>query len=141
MDEESVKRLTRMTLTSDVITHCRLKYFASAASTSEDHISRLAIGLSVRKGEVESGWTPTKCIHEVPMLVFSPKTIKGSTILKEDIFIFAALIQQHQQPIGYESWRGILQAHWERGVQILTELAEGQTDWVRILGKIANDIS
>ena len=136
MDEEIVRRLTRTTLTSDVLTHCRLKHFASIANTSEDYISRLAIGLSVRHGPIDTEWNVGDCSHEAPPLVSKPKSIRCSTMIKNDLLIFAALISQHQQPEGYESWRTIFQNHWERGVEILTIIAEGNADWIRVLNLV-----
>lgn len=137
MNEEIEKRLERSSLTSDVITHNRLKHFAKAASTSEDHISRIGIGLSVRQGAVDANWKPEQIKHDPPMSVLNPKSIRGRTILKDDFLVFAALISQHQQPENYDGWRQVIQCHWERGVQQLTEIAGGESDWILILQRLS----
>ena len=58
MEIELMERLSSTTLQSKHLTHSRLKHLAATAQTSEDHVSRLGLGLSIAAGPVEAGWQP-----------------------------------------------------------------------------------
>ena len=137
MQQEIIDRLQGTTLSSSQLTHARLKHFAGIAQTSEDHISRIAMALSIKQGTIELDWGPTSIgEHDAPMSVITGKQIRGKTIFKNDLLVFIALANQHQKITEYDQWRSMMNAHWERGVQRLTELSNGQRDWIRILDSI-----
>jgi hypothetical protein len=77
--------------------------------------------------------------NDAPINVFSGKSIRGKTLFKSDLTIFCALILQHQVPENYDGWRQTLGSHWERGVQLLTQRASGESDWLRIISKLPLD--
>jgi hypothetical protein len=137
MQQEIIDRLQGTTLSSSQLTHARLKHFAGIAQTSEDHISRIGMALSIKEGGIDLDWEPTSIgEHDAPMSVITGKQIRGKTIFKNDLLVFIALANQHQQVTDYDQWRSMMNAHWERGVQRLTELSNGQRDWIRILDSI-----
>jgi hypothetical protein len=140
MKDEWLTKLERTTLTSQMLTHARLKHLANIAQTSEDHISRIGMGLSLRMGAVSDDWQPYELgSNDAPINVFSGKSIRGKTLFKSDLTIFCALILQHQVPENYDGWRQTLGSHWERGVQLLTQRASGESDWLRIISKLPLD--
>ena len=137
MDQEILDKMQNTTLASSHLTHARLKHFAQIAQTSEDHISRIGLALSMRDGPIALDWKPTVLeANDAPMSVTSGKQIRGKTIFKDDLLIFIALANRNQQVTEYDDWRAMMTLHWERGVQTLTELSAGQTDWLRILSSI-----
>lgn len=111
------------------------------AETSEDHISRIGMGLSLKEGAVRQDWRPSQLgVEEVPMTTISGKSIRGKTLFKDDLSLFCALILQHQVPEDYDMWRLILSKHWERGVQLLYQRAIGQKEWLIVITNLL-DIS
>ena len=95
------------------------------------------MALSIKEGAVELDWEPTSIgEHDAPMSVITGKQIRGKTIFKNDLLVLIALVNQHQQVTEYDQWRSMMNAHWERGVQRLTEISNGQRDWIRILDSI-----
>jgi hypothetical protein len=133
MEDEIIDKLQNTTLSSAALTHARLKHFAGIAQTSEDHISRIGLGLSLAKGEVESDYQPGALgVNDAPLSVVVGKHIRGKTIFKDDLHIFLALAGQHQDISDYAECRSLMRAHWERGIEIFTTHAAGQSDWIRI---------
>ena len=140
MKDEWVSKLESTTLTSQLLTHARLKHLAKIAQTSEDHVSRIGMGLSLRMGSVPDDWQPYELgSDDAPISVVSGKSIRGKTLFKSDLTLFCALTLQHQVPEDYDGWRQTLGGHWERGVQLLTQKASGETDWLRIISKLPLD--
>ena len=138
MDQQIIDKLQNTTLSSSKLTHARLKHFSKIAQTSEDHISRIGMALSIKKGPISFDWKPSDLgKNEVPMSVLTSKQIRGKTIFKEDLLIFIALANQHQLTEVHDNqWRSLMNLHWERGVQTLTEISSGQNDWLRILAAL-----
>ena len=129
-------RLDTTTLQSHNLTHSRLKLLASMAQSSEDHISRLGMAMSISTGVISPDWKPSPLDSENGMLMeCGPKHIRGKTLFKEDTPLWLALVMRHQTPDSYEDWRGVLKAHWERGVENLMAIATTEGDWVRTLRK------
>ena len=55
-----LSKLQNTTVVSTELTHSRIKKLAAKIGVSEDIISRLALGVSIREGSVSDDWTPTK---------------------------------------------------------------------------------
>ena len=137
MEQEIIDKLQNTTLSSSLLTHARLKHFAQIAQTSEDHISRIGMALSIKQGAIDLDWEPSSIgEHDAPMSVITGKQIRGKTIFKDDLLVFMALANKHQKITEYDQWRATMNSHWERGVQTLTEVSTGQRDWIRILGSL-----
>ena len=130
-------RLDTTTLQSHNLTHSRLKLLASMAQSSEDHISRLGMAISISIGEINPDWKPTQLDLENGVLMeCGPKHIRGKTLFKEEIPIWMALVLRNQNPDTYEQWRAVLKAHWERGVENLANHALSEGDWIRTIRAI-----
>jgi hypothetical protein len=133
---ETIEKLSSTTMQSHPLTHSRLKLLASMAQSSEDHISRLGMAISMASGEVDLQWVPKPTDDEkVDLERSSPKHIRGKTLFKDDTPLWMALVMRHQSPDSYEEWRGVLKSHWERGVEELMAIATAEGDWVRTLRK------
>ena len=133
---EAIEKLASTTLQSHPLTHSRLKLLASMAQSSEDHVSRLGMALSMASGKVDPQWVPRPNDYEKSNIEeSSPKHIRGKTLLKDEIPLWMALAMRHQSPDSYEDWRGVLKAHWERGVEELMAIATAEGDWIRTLRK------
>jgi len=133
---EAIDKLASTTLQSHPLTHSRLKLLASMAQTSEDHVSRLGMALSMASGKVDPRWVPRPNDYEKSNIEEgSPKHIRGKTLFKDETPLWMALAMRHQSPDSYEDWRGVLKAHWERGVEELMVIATAEGDWIRTLRK------
>tara|TARA_B110000014_G_scaffold247202_1_gene220544 strand:+ start:322 stop:738 length:417 start_codon:yes stop_codon:yes gene_type:complete len=133
---EAIDKLASTTLQSHPLTHSRLKLLASMAQTSEDHVSRLGMALSMASGKVDPRWVPRPNDYEKSNIEeSSPKHIRGKTLFKDETPLWMALAMRHQSPDSYEDWRGVLKAHWERGVEELMVIATAEGDWIRTLRK------
>lgn len=125
--------LLSTTLTSSVTTHNRLKALAKIFGTSEDLISRLAISYSLQLGALPEGWEPNHL--EGAMEVLTGKSIRGKTMFKDDISLFLVMLAHHEPNANIEDARDLFVGHWERGVEHLLDLHNGE-DWVQLLGQL-----
>jgi len=132
---EIINKLQSTTLQSHPLTHTRLKYIASTAQMTEDHISRIALGLSISKGAIDNSWKPEILELEKSMnnKIVNEKHLRGRTLFKEDISLWMGLILQNQIPDGYNEWRVISCLHWERGIEILMRKSLENGDWIRTI--------
>ena len=129
---DTMDRLLSTTLLSHPITHSRLKHLASMAQTSEDHVSRLGMGLSMAMGPAQSDWTPRGLELEVHAIAATKeKQLRGKTLFKGELPMWMALVMRHHEPQSYDEWRGVMRAHWERGVEALMQKDIEQGDWLR----------
>ena len=135
MDEALLERLERSTYVStSALTHSRLKHFAAMAHTSEDHISRVGLGLSIAHGPIADGFNgPAQQPHEPPVSVLNAKQIRGNTLLKQDGVLFLVMMAALDSPSSYDEWRALIVAHWERGVELLTAHAGARSDWLHVM--------
>ena len=129
-----MEKLLSTSLSSHSITHSRLKALATLAQSTEDHISRVGLALSIRMGVVEAGWKPTESANERGLTSsFNEKHLKGKTLFKGELPLWVAPVLRIQQPVDYSEWRKVFVAHWERGVEELSAIAEREGDWIRTL--------
>jgi len=125
-------KLMSTTLQSHKITHSRLKHLAGMAQTSEDHVSRLGMSLSLSMGPVESDWAPTILYeHSEELSSTKEKQMRGKTLFKGELGLWMALVLRSQQPANYDEWRAVLRSHWERGTEELMRRAIEKGDWLR----------
>ena len=131
-------------LTSDPLTHRRLKHFAGLAQTTEDIVSRIALGLSIGvEQRPTDGWAPTPLGAEIEApedaSITKGKVLKCKTLLKtkEDALLIRAMLQHREYTFpDQRTWRNRITEHWERGMQELTRVAAGEDDWVRIMAAV-----
>lgn len=135
-------------LTSDPLTHRRLKHFAGLAQTSEDIVSRIALGLSIGREHMPTdGWAPSPLSAEIEApedaSITKGKVLKCKTLLKteEDALLVRAVLQHRECMFpDQRTWRNKITEHWERGVQELTRIAAGEDDWVRIMAAVMDHV-
>ena len=129
-----IEKLSSTTFQSSILTHHRLKYLGEIAQSTEDHISRLALGLSISCGAINSKFTATSLVSE-PLYesTLSEKQLRAKTLFKDDLSLWLALILQIQKPDDYADWRTAFTSHWERGVELLTEKSFQHDDWLEVV--------
>ena len=130
---DGMNKLISTTLKSNPLTHFRLKNLSELAQTSEDHISRLGMGLSMASGRVDADWLPTPINSEIEIGRWIGKQLRGRTLFKDDLTLWMALALRHQTPSDYEEWRLILRSHWERGVEMLAKVSAEEDDWLLVV--------
>ena len=130
---DAINKLISTTLQSKPLTHFRLKNLSAIAQTSEDHISRLGMGLSMASGRVDADWLPTPRTSEEDIGNINAKLLRGQTLFKEDLALWMGLTLRHQIPSDYEEWRLILRSHWERGVEMLAKVSAEEDDWLLVV--------
>ena len=137
MNEELINKMMNTSLSSTSLTHNRLKYYSKIAETSEDNISRIGLGLSLAIGSIEFDWKPHSLgLIDAPITVESGKNIRGKTLFKDEILLFLALIKLNQEVDTYDDYRKIFRSHWERGMHLMTEKSNGESDWIDIINLI-----
>jgi len=129
-----MSKLHNSTLQSTKLTHHRLKILAEMAQSSEDHVSRLALSLSIADGPIESNFSPELLPHEKTLqLNNSEKQLRGKTLFKEDLIIFISALLQKETPDDYSQLRSLIIAHWERGIEMLTIIKTEKRDWIEVV--------
>ena len=118
---EIIEKLQSTTFQSTPLTNSRLKYLSSIAEITEDHVSRIGLGLSISKGNITTDWKPSELENENSIISNSSKEkhLRSKTLFKDELPIWLGLILQYQNPGDYNSWRTISKLHWERGVELL----------------------
>ena len=137
---EIIEKLQSTTFQSTPLTNSRLKYLSSIAEITEDHVSRIGLGLSISKGNITTDWKPSELENENSRISNSSKEkhLRSKTLFKDELPIWLGLILQYQNPGDYNSWRTISKLHWERGVEILMEKSLENGDWIRTINSCFN---
>ena len=132
---EIIEKLQSTTFQSTPLTNARLKYLSNIAGISEDHISRIGLGLSISEGNVRTDWKPSELENENLVISNSSKEkhLRSKTLFKDDLAVWLGLILQHHDPGNYNSWRAISRLHWERGVELLMKKYLKNGDWIRTI--------
>ena len=131
---ETMDKLISTTLQSRPLTHARLKYLAALAQTSEDHISRLGLALSIASGPADTDWEPSRMQSERDLVdEINEKHLRGRTLFKDDLPLWMALTLRNQSPADYNEWRQVMRTHWERGIEILMNKNVVEGDWLRTI--------
>ena len=137
---DTMNRLLSTTIQSRPLTHSRLKYIASIAQTTEDHVSRLGLGLSMSLGAIDSDWRPREFDSESSHRIeINEKQLRGKTLFKSELPIWMALAMRHQTPEDYDEWRQVMRGHWERGVEILMTKTVQESDWLHTIRACASE--
>lgn len=137
---EIIEKLQSTTFQSTPLTNSRLKYLSSIAEITEDHVSRIGLGLSISKGNITTDWKPSELENENSIISNSSKEkhLRSKTLFKDELPIWLGLILQYQNPGDYNSWRTISKLHWERGVELLMKKSLENGDWIRTINSCFN---
>ena len=137
---EIIEKLQSTTFQSTPLTNSRLKYLSNIAQITEDHVSRIGLGLSISKGNVSTDWKPSELENENSIISHSSKEkhLRSKTLFKDELPTWLGLILQYQNPGDYNSWRTISKLHWERGVELLMEKSLENSDWIRTINSCFN---
>jgi len=135
----TLQKLHNTTLTSKLITHSRLKHLSAKIGVTEDIVSRLALGLSLKDGPVEDDWAPTQFKNEQLVEVKTGKSLRGKTLFKQELALWlVALSRVEGKMDSIDEERAKFILNWERGVQMISEQDDG-SDWIHLINSIAVD--
>ena len=132
MTTELEATLLGTTLTSSIPTHQRLKDLSAIFGCSEDIISRFAMSLSMKAGEVSTGWSPESITEG--LTVINGKSIRGKTMFKSELPLFLVMLAVAEPNAELHHTRELFRLHWERGVEMMSEDIEGK-DWLEYLSE------
>ena len=132
MTTELEATLLGTTLTSSIPTHQRLKDLSKHVGCSEDIISRFAMSLSMKAGEVSTEWSPEPITEG--LTVINGKSIRGKTMFKSELPLFLVMLAVAEPNAQQDSIRELFRLHWERGVQMMSEGMKGN-DWLEYLSE------
>ena len=132
MTTELEATLLGTTLTSSIPTHQRLKDLSKHFGCSEDIISRFAMSLSMKAGEVSTGWSPESITEG--LTVINGKSIRGKTMFKSELPLFLVMLAVAEPNAELHHTRELFRLHWERGVEMMSEGMKGN-DWLEYLSE------
>ena len=132
MTTELEATLLGTTLTSSIPTHQRLKDLSKHVGCSEDIISRFAMSLSMKAGEVSTEWSPEPITEG--LTVINGKSIRGKTMFKSELPLFLVMLAVAEPNAQHDSVRDLFQLHWERGEEMMSEGMKGN-DWLEYLSE------
>ena len=132
MTTELEATLLGTTLTSSIPTHQRLKDLSKHFGCSEDIISRFAMSLSMKAGEVSTEWSPEPITEG--LTVINGKSIRGKTLFKSELALFFVMLAVAEPSAEPHHVRELFRLHWERGVEMMSEGMEGK-DWLEYLSE------
>ena len=132
MTAELEATLLGTTLTSSIPTHQRLKDLSKHFGCSEDIISRFAMSLSMKAGEVSTEWSPEPITEG--LTVINGKSIRGKTIFKSELPLFLVMLAVAEPNARNDAVRELFRLHWERGVEMISQGMEGN-DWLEYLSE------
>ena len=132
MTAELEATLLGTTLTSSIPTHQRLKDLSKHFGCSEDIISRFAMSLSMKAGEVSTEWSPEPITEG--LTVINGKSIRGKTLFKSELALFLVMLAVAEPEAEPHHVRDLLRLHWERGVEMISKGMEGN-DWLEYLSE------
>ena len=132
-----LSKLQNTTVVSTELTHSRIKKLAAKIGVSEDIISRLALGVSIREGSVSDDWKPTKFKEETMFEdINSGKSLRGKTLFKNELALWMVLLSNVEGKMdSIEVARSKFILHWERGVEIIAKEDDGE-DWIHLIASL-----
>jgi DNA sulfur modification protein DndE len=121
---------------STELTHGRLKYLAAKIGVTEDIVSRLALGVSIREGKISEDWKPKKHQNEMLQEVNGGKSLRGKTLFKSELPLWMVLLSQTEGKLeSIDEARSKFISHWERGIELISTTDDG-SDWIHLIYNI-----
>jgi len=132
----SLAKLQNTTIMSSELTHARLKHLAAKIGVTEDIVSRLALGISIREGKISDNWKPKENKNEILQEVTSGKSLRGKTLFKSELPLWMVLLSKVEGKLeSIDDARSKFILHWERGIEIIANLDDGD-DWVHLISNL-----
>ena len=130
--------LEKTTIQSSTLTHTRLKAIASKFGCTEDIISRMAIGYSLKHGKCPLDFKASRMKGDDPQEMLQGKSLRGTTLFKQDAGLWVALLANVETEIAKEDIRQAFINHWERGIELLFHKLSEKQDWIYLLNNLLN---
>ena len=134
----SLAKLQNTTIMSTELTHGRLKYLAAKIGVTDDIVSRLALGVSIREGKISDDWKPKVHQNEMLQEVNGGKSLRGKTLFKSELPLWMVLLSQTEGKLeSINDARSKFILHWERGIELISTTDNG-SDWIHLISNLSN---
>jgi DNA sulfur modification protein DndE len=134
----SLVKLQNTTIMSTELTHARLKHLASKIGVTEDIVSRLALGISIREGKISKNWEPKENKNELLQEVKGGKSLRGKTLFKSELPLWMILMSKVEGKLeSIDDARSKFILHWERGIELISTSDDG-SDWIHLISNLSN---
>tara|TARA_Y100001980_G_C14285298_1_gene118259 strand:+ start:149 stop:502 length:354 start_codon:yes stop_codon:yes gene_type:complete len=111
---------------------------ANKLGVTENIVSRLALGVSLREGPVSDNWKSSVLQAEELYPVDSGKSLKGKTLFKNELAMWMVLlsnVEGRMDSIDVARSKFIL--HWERGVELIAK-QDNDEDWIHLIASLCS---
>ena len=136
----SLAKLQNTTIMSSELTHARLKHLAAKIGVTEDIVSRLALGISIREGKISDNWEPKENKNELLQEVKGGKSLRGKTLFKSELPLWMVLLSQTEGKLeSIDDVRSKFILHWERGIELISKSDDG-SDWIHLISNLSNSV-
>ena len=134
----SLAKLQNTTIMSTELTHARLKHLAAKIGVTEDIVSRLALGISIREGKISDNWEPKENKNELLQEVKGGKSLRGKTLFKSELPLWTILLSKVEGELeSIDDARSKFILHWERGIELISTSDDG-SDWIHLISNLSN---
>lgn len=134
----SLAKLQNTTIMSTELTHARLKHLAAKIGVTEDIVSRLALGISIREGKISDNWEPKENKNELVQEVKGGKSLRGKTLFKSELPLWMILLSKVEGKLeSIDDARSKFILHWERGIELISTSDDG-SDWIHLISNLSN---
>ena len=134
----SLVKLQNTTIMSTELTHARLKHLAAKIGVTEDIVSRLALGISIREGKISDNWEPKENKNELLQEVKGGKSLRGKTLFKSELPLWMILLSKVEGKLeSIDDARSKFILHWERGIELISTSDDG-SDWIHLISNLSN---
>ncbi len=136
----SLAKLQNTTIMSTELTHARLKHLAAKIGVTEDIISRLALGISIREGKISDNWEPKENKNDLLQEVKGGKSLRGKTLFKSELPLWMILLSKVEGKLeSIDDARSKFILHWERGIELISKSDDG-SDWIHLISNLSNSV-
>ena len=136
----SLAKLQNTTIMSTELTHSRLKHLAARIGVTEDIVSRLALGISIREGKISDNWEPKENKNELLQEVKGGKSLREKTLFKSELPLWMVLLSQTEGKLeSIDDVRSKFILHWERGIELISKSDDG-SDWIHLISNLSNSV-
>ena len=134
----SLAKLQNTTIMSSELSHARLKHLAAKIGVTEDIVSRLALGVSIREGKIPNDWQPKKKEKENLQQVLTGKSLRGKTLFKNELPLWMMLLSNAEGKLeSIDEARSKFILHWERGIELISN-HDDESDWIHLISNLSN---